>query len=230
MTLKKVSLFVFILISLDFYGQAVNNEPAKSIVTVSLFSPLLNYAPRWNVGYIKKINEQYWVGIDFGYGNANTAVNFAKSGKWIHDNYQLFEIRPEIYYDLNPKSKLKHLISVELFYINHKDSFKNSTYFDTNENSYYHYDTADYSRIKSGLNVNYNMIFNIYKNLAFMQKIGVGFRQRNVTYTNIINKVENLDPYPKDNFIPFNIDTFIKETGIKNSFNLNLELKLIYKF
>lgn len=230
MTLKKVSIFVFILISIDFYGQAVNNEPAKSMVTVSLFSPLLNYAPRWNVGYIKKINERYWVGIDFGYGNANTAVNFAKSGKWIHDNYQLFEIRPEIYYDLNPKSKLKHLISVEFFYINHKDSFKNSTFLDTNENSNYHYDTADYSRIKSGLNLNYNMIFNIYKNLAFMQKIGFGFKQRNVTYTNIVNKVVAQDPRITESFILFNNTAFIKDSGIDNGFNFNLELKLIYKF
>lgn len=230
MTFKKVSLLVFILISLNFFGQAVTTEPSKSIVTVSLFSPIISYAPRWNVGYIKKISERYWVGIDLGYGTANTAVNFAKSGKWIHDNYQLFEIRPELYYDLSPKTKLKHLISVELFYIDHKDSFKNSTFFDSNENSYFQYDAADYCRIKKGLNFNYNMLFNVYKNLAFMQKIGVGFKQRNVSYTSIINKVEDLNPYPKDNFIPFDMDTFIKETGIKNSFNFNLELKLIYKF
>ena len=230
LTLKKLLILIFITISVKFYGQVVNNEPTKSIVTFSLFTSTISYAPRWNVGYIKKISDRYWVGIDLGYGNKNTTINFAKSSNWINDNYQLFEIRPEIYYDLNLKSKLKHLISAELFYINHKDNFKNSWFLDTNENVYYKYDSADYSRIKYGLNLNYNILFNLSGKLALMQKVGIGFKHRNVTYTNIVNKVEDQFHEATESFIPVNNNAFIKDSGIESGLNFNLELKLIYKF
>jgi hypothetical protein len=114
------------LISLSFYGQEEIKIEFKSMLSLSVFSPTISYAPRYNMGYVKKIHEKYWVGVDFGYGDTKTSVNFAEQGGWIDANYKLYEIHSEIYYDLRPKSKLKHLVSAELFFVNHKDKFNNS--------------------------------------------------------------------------------------------------------
>ena len=62
----------------------------NSIITFSTFSPIVNYAPRWNLGYIRKIEKRYWLGVEIGYGNQNLSVNFAEEGGWIKKDYKIF--------------------------------------------------------------------------------------------------------------------------------------------
>lgn len=216
--------------ALKSYGQKPIRGHFESMITTSVFAPTISYAPRWNLGYIRRINEHYWLGVDLGYGSQNTAVNFAEDGDWITQDYKLYEIRPEVYYDLRPQSKLKHLVSAELFYIHHTDQFSNSWLFELDENKHYKYDRADYKRRKYGVNFNYSLLYNITENLALMQKIGVGFRIRNVAYTNIINKSE--DPYYEgsEGFLIPSTDGYLKDNGAQLGFNFNLDFKLIYKF
>ncbi|MGX7666661.1 hypothetical protein [Flavobacterium pedocola] len=229
MKLKKLLFCISTLFTLMCNSQEqLNNEP-KSIISLSLLTPTASYAPRWNIGYMRKLNERYWIGLDFGYGNNKISINPAEEGGWITDSYKLIEIRPEIYYDLRPKSKLKHLISVELFYIYHKDEFEDNWYYDLNEKKYYEYDFANYKRIKYGTNINYNLIYYLGKKIAFMQKVGIGFRKRNVEYSNIINKSESPNFEEPDGGI-IRTNGFIKDNGISNAFNFNLDFKIIYKF
>lgn len=230
MTLKNRASLLLFLFAVNFYGQEKNKDDFNSIITLGAFSPIAYRAPRWNLGFIRKIDKRYWIGLDLGYGNDNISINYAEEGGWINNDYNLYEIRPEIYYNLRPSSKLRHLLSVELFYINHTDKFKNSWFYDLNDNTYYTYDYADYERIKMGVNLNYNLVFNITKNFGLMQKVGFGFRYRNVRYSNIINKTE--DPYfeEPEGFIFPKGDEYLHDNGILTGFNFNLDLKIIYKF
>lgn len=222
-------IFIILLVNLSF-GQEKNNTEFNSIITFNTFSPIISYAPRWNLGYIRKIDKRYWLGFELGFGTKNTSFNFAEEGNWIKNDYKIFELKPEIYYDLNPKSKLKHLLSLELQYLNHSDKFNNSWYYDLDKITYYKYDFATYKRIKYGININHNLIYNITKNLALMQKIGVGFRQRVVKYSDVINRIEDVNFEEPDSFaIPIG-NGFLRDNGTQNGFNFNLDLKLIYKF
>lgn len=226
----------FLLISLiilfgsNSFAQENNKEEFNSIITFSTFSQIVNYAPRWNLGYIRKIDKRYWLGLEVGYSNNNISLNFAEEGGWIKNDYKIFEIKPEFYYDLRPQSKLKHLLSLEFQYLNHTDKFNNSWYYDLNDNNYYKYDFADYKRIKYGINLNYNLIYNITKNLALMQKVGIGYRKRIVKYSNIVNRIEDEFFEEPDAFVIPVGNGFLRDNGNIGGFNFNLDFKIIYKF
>lgn len=227
LNLKLIILTLFITY-LNFSQEKAKDF--KSIATFSTFSPTISYAPRWSLGYIRKIEKRYWLGVEIGYGNQNLSVNFAEEGGWIKKDYKIFEIKPEIYYDLSQKSNLKHLLSLELQYLNHLDNFKNSWYYNLDTKTYYRYDLADYKRIKYGVNINYSLIYNFTKKIALMQKTGIGFRQRNVKYSNVINKIEDENFEESDVILVPVSNGFLRDNGLNNSFNFNLDLKIIYKF
>ncbi len=227
LNLKLIILTLFIT-NLNFSQEKAKDF--KSIATFSIFSPTISYAPRWSLGYIRKIEKRYWLGVEIGYGNQNLSVNFAEGGGWIKKDYKIFEIKPEIYYDLSPKSNLKHLLSLELQYLNHLDNFKNSWYYNLDTKTYYRYDLADYKKIKYGVNINYSLSYNFTKKIALMQKTGIGFRQRNVKYSNVINKIEDENFEESDVILVPVSNGFLRDNGLNNSFNFNLDLKIIYKF
>uniref|UniRef100_UPI004049AA76 hypothetical protein n=2 Tax=Flavobacterium sp. TaxID=239 RepID=UPI004049AA76 len=221
-------IVLLILFGSHSFAQEKIEREFNSIITFSSFSPIVNYAPRWNLGYIRKIDKRYWLGLELGYGSKDISVNFAEDGGWIKNDYKIFEIKPELYFDLRPNSKLKHLLSVEFQYVNHTDKFNNSWYFDLNDKTYYNYDFADYKRIKYGINVNYNLIFNITKNLALMPKIGIGYRKRDVQYSNIVNRIED-EFFEKEGFVAPDVNGFLRDNGDIGGFNFNLDLRIIYK-
>lgn len=224
----KFTLIITVLITINsLNGQEDEVMDLKSIVSIGTFSPTIYSAPRWNVGYQKRITERYWLGLKLGYGDYNSTINYSKSGGQIKDNYQLYEIRPEIFYDLKPNSTLKHLVSFELFFINHTDQYSNGSYYNINQNIYYRYDLADYKRVKYGFNINNNFILYLGKNFALMQNFGIGFRHRNVTYTNTINEVE--DPFFEEESI-FGSGKKVRAKGVANGLNVNFDIRLIYVF
>jgi hypothetical protein len=221
-------IVLLILFGSHSFAQEKIEREFNSIITFSSFSPIVNYAPRWNLGYIRKIDKRYWLGLELGYGSKDISVNFAEDGGWIKNDYKIFEIKPELYFDLRPNSKLKHLLSVEFQYVNHTDKFNNSWYFDLNDKTYYNYDFADYKRIKYGINVNYNLILNITKNLALMPKIGIGYRKRDVQYSNIVNRIED-EFFEEEGFVAPDVNGFLRDNGDIGGFNFNLDLRIIYK-
>lgn len=229
MPVKKI---VFILFSiLLFQGlTAQDTIQRKSIVTLNVFSVLASQAPRWEVGYIRNISKRVWLGVELGYGNHDITINDVSGRDRLNDDYQIFEIRPAVYFDLRPQKKLKHLASFELYFIHHTDTFERSSYYAPSEFMSYKYDIADYKRIKYGFNLNYNLLYNFGSRISLMQTIGLGLRIRDVSFTNVVNKTE--DPYNDDNesFIFPVIDKYLNTTGTASAFNFNVDLKLLYKF
>lgn len=166
-----------------------------------------------------------------GYGSDGSTVTHMGDADILADDYRLFEIRPEIYYDLRPGRKLKHLLSLELFYISHKNRFTNGWYEYKSENAYYEYDAADYKRIKTGLTLNLNTVYYLTPKLVLWQQIGGGVRNRNVTYSSKVNnRLSARFNDGEDHFQMFGEENHIKKEGSYFGFEFNLELKLAYLF
>lgn len=224
---KKLLLLLLCVVSLLATAQDTINK-SRSIISLGLLSSTFSQAPRWDIGYIYKINSRIWAGMELGYGNKNMIFNGSSGDDNTEKNYQLFEIRPSVYYDLRPSGKLKHLASVEVYYIKHTDTFYTDWYYDTDVPMWYRYEQANYTRHKYGLNVNYNLLYNFGKHFSLMQTIGVGIKIRDVKYTNVTGKKE--DPYHEESDVFFPTTNYIVETGTNVGFNFNLDLKLLYKF
>lgn len=214
--MKTLFFALFLSLSTFSFGQ----EEFKSMATFDFLTASMSQSPRLNVGYIQKMNKNIWLGIDVGYGFGE--LDYGP----ITPKYQLFEIRPEIYYDLRPNTKLKHVLSFEGFYIHHKDTFKNSSFEYRNQN--YKYSKADYKRIKIGANLNYNLMYYFGKRWGLMQKVGLGLRHRNTHYSN----VEGLTEGDDDDGLPIlsEANNYKKNIGSAFGLNFNLAFRFFYKF
>jgi hypothetical protein len=185
-------------------------QKEKSYITFNLFSPVDQIVPRWRIGYIKSINLKWKAGIELGYGNKKLA--FADFDGENGDNYQLWEIRPELYYILDPLKKTQKYVSAELFYINHKDIYHSGG----------SYDQANYFRQKYGMHLKYGCFINTGRRFGLNIYTGLGFRIRNNNYFNILNP--RTDQTNKD----WNTSSYRVSPGVKFGFDFSLGLKLYF--
>lgn len=192
----------------------------KSIVTVSAFAPFRD--ERYNIGYMRKINERWWVGTELAYGTSKiTPVSIDH----FEGKNRIFEIKPEVFYSLAPQSRLKHFVSAEAFYLNQIGKDISGKYYDEND-VYYSFSSADYKRTKYGLNINYSILLHKESSwFGFMPKIGFGIRQRNISYNNMRGREE--EDAPRDG-LPF--DYHLNQQGSNLRFNFNVDMKFIFKF
>ncbi|WP_299884203.1 hypothetical protein [uncultured Lacinutrix sp.] len=224
---KTLSILFILTISISLLQAQEDNKTNSqgSMLTFNLVSPIIDYTPRWNIGYTKPLNEKWLIGLELGYGNHDiTIVDYNR----IEKDYKLWEIRPQVYYILNPNYKMKMYLSAELFYINHTDTFFNENYNINNNSQNIRYDKADYKRIKTGGNLNFGAFINFSKYIGVNPSIGLGVRNRNVSYSNVVNPQETM--FNDDDGDWFGTNNYIEDTG--NNFNINfaLNLKLYYRF
>ena len=201
----------------------------KSYITFDVLSPVINYSPRYEIGYYRHFNEQWMLGAELGIGTYDTTINFAADGNWIEKDYKSFSIAPEIKYILNPARKTRKFISAELFYIYHSDKFSNRSYTNTDFTTTSSYDRADYQRNKFGLNFNYGMIINFSNSVGIIPKLGAGFKVRDVQYKNI----ENLTVSEGEGFYgctPSFTSRHLEVAGLVTRFNFNFEMQFFFKF
>jgi hypothetical protein len=209
-------LFICVLLS-EFSAQS---EDFKSIITVSTFSPFRDQ--RYNVGYMRKLSERWWIGAEVGYGSDGITPFDHNDFK---GKFNMFEIRPEVFYSLNPNSRLKHMISAEVFYLNHKGDHVSGNYYDENDN-YYSFGSADYKRTKTGLNINYSIMLHRESSwFGFIPKIGFGIRQSDISYKNVIDREIAYEP---TDGLPFQY--LLNKEGSNVRFNFNIDIKIIFKF
>ena len=201
----------------------------KSYITFDVLSPVINYSPRYEIGYYRHFNEQWMLGAELGIGTYDTSINFAAPGGWIEKDYLSFSITPEIIYMRNPYRKTKRFISAELFYIHHTDKFQDKSYTDTEFIKTYNYESADYQRNKFGLNFSYGMIINFSNSVGIIPKLVAGFKVRDVQYKN----VENLTVSEGEGFYgctPSFTSRHLEVAGLVTRFNFNFEMQFFFKF
>ena len=174
---------------------------AYSYITFNLLSSVNPFNPRYRIGYIQNINSKWKLGLDLGFGTRKLSwstsgfiTNYLTSfGGAIADDYQLWEIRPELYYILNPKKSTIQYISTELFYIHHKDVYHRDHIEQKNGESFY-FERANFLRQKYGLNIKYGFIIKPWKGLGLNLYTGLGLRFRNNSFSNVINPIPWHDP------------------------------------
>lgn len=227
-------LSLFLIISfISLYAQEESNYKKEVYLTTNISSTTISYAPRWTLGVIIPIKEKWFVGLDVGYGNKKSIIGFSKSTNRVDNEYKLWEIRPQIYYLLTSEVHFKSYISVELFYINHKDVFVNNNELLQEERYIYNnkvfikYDQANYLRKKYGLNLNYGIIATIWRQLGINFNLGLGIRDRQVSFTNIINP-RQFTP-DEDRFLPFESENYLTDKGVNIGLNFDFNIKLYLK-
>ena len=238
MHIYKIAIYIFIFFFIS-NTSAQNSEESnnKLYVTVNIASSIFEYSPRYKLGYITPFSERWMYGIQIGYNNYNLTHKHLKESIWIEDKYRLFEIRPSLYYVLNPKNKKNTVyLQSDLFYINQKDIYVNNTqelkekrYINLSSNlysNYLGYDKATFLRKKYGVNFNFGMLVVLWRDFGYDFNIGLGIRNRNINYTNIVNPVE-LNQTNEGGFIT---PMPLTETGNRMGLNANIDFKLYYKF
>ncbi|MBY8963074.1 hypothetical protein KJK34_09955 [Flavobacterium sp. D11R37] len=231
MKCKLLLLVIMLTAFIKVEGQdTLQHENLKSVVTLSLLSPTITYAPRYNAGYMYRFANRWWAGIEAGYGNDATAINMTQGAdnEFFFDRYKLFEIRPEIFYSLRNNPKIKHLVSAEYFYIRHTDTQIKNIY-NTGGPFEYRFESADYKRIKTGININYTLLFYFTEKFGLLTKTGFGIKRRDVSYTNVKNPVY-IDTSGNDDEDWFGIYNYLEDAGTKTNANFNFDLKLFYRF
>lgn len=233
--MKYLTLFllpIFLLLCGNTKAQDTITAERTSIVTLSLLAPTVSYAPRYNVGYMHRVAPRWWAGLEAGYGTYGSSFGMGtENNDQLTKDYRIFELRPEVFYSLrSPSRKLKHLVSAEFFYINHTDHFTTDHYYGDNGYPRYNYDAADYKRIKTGLNINYSLLFYFSERFGLIWKTGFGVRHRNVTYSNVVNKTMQDNSSDDELFNMFNADKYIEQSGAETNLNFTTDLKLFYKF
>lgn len=185
--MKNVASFLFIsfLCLSILHAQQEKDSIIQNTDSYFTFSPaaLAHFAPRWRVGYIQHLKSNLKFGVSAGYGHKTINLNFSNRERV---NYELWEVRPEIYFIVNAAAKTFKYFSFEYFYINHENTFVNNRY-ENKDGQTFEYAQADYIRIKHGLHLNYGFFLNVGKHLGFNFSVGIGFRFLNKDYLKKIN-------------------------------------------
>lgn len=216
-------LCLLLLLPIGIFAQTTKSiEPRKeNYITTDVFSTFFihyhgsYFTPRYRLGYIKNMAESTKIGIDIGYGNANSSL--LKTG----DAYALWEIRPEYYHIINPNRKTLQYFSLELFYIHQKEVFTTQSFF-SDENEYLTFDKANYKRHKMGMIAKYGMFVNISNRIGLNWYTGIGLNYRINNYNNF----ENLRPkiYEEEHFTPY-----YRKEGTKLGAEFTIGMKLYYR-
>lgn len=225
--MKKLIFHIVLLFSIGIYAQNRKDiEPRNEIfITTDVISPFYfqgslneignNGTPRWRIGFIKNLNPKTKIGIDIGYGSANNAIIQT------FDNYSLWEIRPEYYHIINPKRKTLKYFSLELFYLNQKEEFKNQSFF-SNQNEYKTFEKADYKRQKFGFIPKFGMFVNLSNRIGLNWYTGIGLNYRINRYSNFVNL--QLQEFREEHFSPY-----YRKEGNKIGAEFTLGLKIYYR-
>lgn len=183
--------FILIVMVCLLCQQAIaqNTEDLKTHHGIT-FNPLAVFKarlPRYKVGYIRDINEHIKVGIDFGYGREHWF--YLKDRYSVENdnsyNYQLFEVRPEVFYILRPYNKKIHwYTSASLFYLHHTETYINSQ-FENYDRQETYYDKADYERTKYGFLLKMGFFTHVQSRLQINMSLGIGYKWRHTNFSNI---------------------------------------------
>lgn len=198
---------------------SLKSLPIASYFTIDLLKLLPTDVPRLNIGYIYNLNNKWFVGSTIGYGTDD--VIFTNK-----EEYSLFEIRPQLLYNLGQGKSFHHFLSVEMFYINHKEVLRDRTLTPVNNQNgaidAIAFDLANFKRTKYGFTLNYGEYTNFSNRLALRTIIGGGIRFKDNVYTGLVNAraTESEEWLFRDLY---------NREGFNVGFEFNFSLQLIYK-
>lgn len=198
---------------------SLQSLPISSYFTLDLFTLIPTDTPRFNIGYIQKLNNKWSLGSSVGLSSVAPRYTYK-------EDYSLWEIRPQILYYLGKGNRFQHFLSIEMFFINHKETLLNQDLIPVNDQGgiieAITFDRATYKRTKYGATFNYGEYLNLSKKLGLRTTIGAGVRFKDNVYSNLVNPRAT-------NFDSFWITNLYTREGFKVGFELNFSMQLIYK-
>lgn len=197
--------------------------PTNTYFSVDLISTVLpNSLGRLNIGYITPLNERWSIGGSAGVGFNATA--------WAGntEDYFLWEVRPEILFNLGNGNRFQQYIGLELFHISNTQTLRNGDFKPVNDLDgaieVIAYDRTNYQRVKSGFLVNFGQYINFSDRWGLRTTLGLGARRKDNSFSNLVNPTfQDFD----DNFF---LDLRPSQNeGVQWGVEVNLDVRLIYK-
>ena len=231
--MKKL-LVLIILLSTSAYSQEKEEFPYRNagFITFNILSPVNFDTPRYRFGYVHSFNEKIRVSLDVGYGS--DAITYRGINDFINSNrqdYSLFEIRPEVYYILNPTKPVQMHLGIEVFYINHNETILNNYYQVIDTNEQVRYSQADINRQKYGSHLKFGAFIPFGRESKMGMNIygGLGFRVRDNSFSNIQNPVDGGGNFFDDDDDDGFTDPFFRFEGATTGLSVALGFKLFYR-
>jgi hypothetical protein len=189
--MKHVFLFIFLITLFPLCGYSQGNIKQESQFKVRLTPiTMLDYTPRLRGG-VEYSNQTKWqYGLDVGFGNS-VLNKWRLDGMGWGNKYSFFEIRPEIKYVYRTSTSFILYCSAELFYLQMTNHMLSGDYKKHNHYGFITYDEANFNKQKTGIHLKTGADFNVYKRFYFDVYCGLGFANRTIGYTNVVNPVEN---------------------------------------
>lgn len=167
---------------------------------------------RINLGYIHGITDHFFIGLSGGIG-----VDIYNN----YEDYQLYDLRTELYYVFSKKATVKSYISFEYFYVWHHEIMRNAAYSSGGEEV--EYDKVDYERTRFGFNFKTGIFVPVGERLGFDFFLGIGRATVNETFYD----VEEATTYRS---MPSFFSMYGSYEGIDSYFNFSTGVKLYYAF
>lgn len=228
----RVAVFLFILTLPAFLGMSQEKETPdnktrhQSAITLSPLPAFGPELPRWKAGYIRDISRKWKIGVDIGIGHEALPKVRYEDKEDGYKNYLLWEIRPEIYFILNPdNTRVNCYFSSSIFYIRHTETFDRGSYRPIGQDYMIRYDHADYLRQKYGMHFKFGMITNIDSRFGFNWSVGGGGRIRNNQFSNV-----HITGTSDDTFHELDLQSYRYNEGNDDSIDLMLDVRIFYRF
>lgn len=232
---KIVILVFFSLVSCVLSAQEeimTDSIKKESYALINITTPIDFIAPRYRIGYIHQLAPKWRLGLAVGFND--NSINISNNYN-IEENYRFWEVRPQLYYMFDPINKHRPYFSTEIYYINHTDTFENSSYFQDNDQGSIRFNRADYKREKYGVNFSYGFMFKIIGDFGLNTYVGLGVRVRDVSFSNVdrippYTTITNEDFYDDDEIDFFGTNSYKNEEGSVFGVNFTFGVNLFYRF
>ena len=188
--MKYLLLFILLCVcghfKVDAQGQKIEVEETSAkmrFVGFDVLNPILNLLyPRWRVSYLQYLNDRYGVGAVFGYTDQNIALSYTLTPDML--SYNFWDVRLKVYRLFNPTGQTSY-VEAELFFTDNNVILKDGNF--VRNGRTFNYDQTNFNRQKYGINLKYGRLFDVFSKFKADVFIGLGFRVRNILYSNTVN-------------------------------------------
>lgn len=223
-------LFIIIIISFLFiqngFSQKSDDIKNRFIIKVMPLS-IIDFTPRYRLGVEYVTDGRMAYGVDFGVGNStiNPMSSWRFGGDFWKENYEFFEVRPEIKFLFKNRKSHYFYSSVEFFYMQMESLLRDGHYEKENSNVEINFDKAIIHKQKYGMHLKVGINLIAFRHINFDFYGGVGFAVRTYNYTDIENPVVGTESI----FVEWMPQSFLFE-GTSVIPHLALGFKLGYTF
>jgi hypothetical protein len=200
--LRLFCIGIFLHLPLWSYSSEPKEILLNNIIAINLVTPGDPYFPCLRAGYYHGFTENWYAGVEFGYGNYDLFNRRSRDNYiTLNEEYKVWEMRLEVQYILQTRHRIKPYISSEIFYIHHSEILTTGAFCASGSKGYITYSEVDYLREKCGLNIKLGMLIMMTDQVALGPYFGGGFRGKMNTYSNL-----HAQSFESEPSIPYFID------------------------